>query len=347
MSWFNRKHQTRTRSWTLRAWKHRWVRGGAALALASALEGCGGTAPLPPAAIALNAAGAEALAAGDLEAATASLEVALEYNPEFVEALSNLGLVELTRGNFARALQLLERAVRLNPEVVQPHHGLGVLAEREHRPDLASRHYREALRLDPGFAPARANLARLLLQSGHVEHALVQYRKLRQVAPGSMSGASGYVECLLLLARIDEAKAELAHALGQFGEAAPLVLLQARLWVHAARLDSARQLLLPLAQGRDDYAVEANAWLGVIALSDGEAELALDAARRALALDDQHPLTLFVAATCLDALDDVEADAWLRRALAANPNNPQLERRIAARSARALKKIPATIEASR
>lgn len=294
---------------------------------------CGGAAPLPPAALAHNAAGAEALQAGDLETASARLELALEYNPEFVEAMSNLGLVELQRGNFARARQLMERAVRLNPDVVQPHHGLGLLAEREHRPDAASRHYREALSLDPGFAASRANLARLLLQGGRVEDALLEYRKLRQVDPRSLAGAAGYIECLLLLKRVGEASTELQRAHQGFGYAAPLVILQARLWVHSSRLLEARSALLPLTRTRDDLALEANAWLGVVDLARGEPELALQAVRRGLRLNADHPLTLFVAAVCLDQLDDADAVPWLQRAVRANPGNLELLRRLAERHA--------------
>src|ERR1044071_5941388 len=112
------------------------------------VAGCSAGAPLPPQAAALNAAGVEALAAGDLETADARLSVALEYSPRFVEALVNLGLVEVERGNFARARLLCERARRLNPDVAQPHHALGILAERERRPDVASKLYYEALRVD-------------------------------------------------------------------------------------------------------------------------------------------------------------------------------------------------------
>ncbi|HEX2732493.1 MAG TPA: tetratricopeptide repeat protein [Polyangiaceae bacterium] len=296
-----------------------------------ACVGCGGAAPLPPAAIALNENGAKALQEGDLETATARLEVALEYNPEFVEALGNLGLVELARGNFARARQLLERAVRLNPDVVQPHHGLGVLAEREHRPDEASVHYRDALRLDPGFTASRANLGRLLLQAGQVEHALVQFRKLREVAPREIAGVSGLIECLMLLGRHAEARAEFSAVSGEIALSPRLALLQAREWIHTGQVNDARQLLTPLAALRDDYGVAANAWLGVIELTEKRPEAALRRARAGLALDLDHPLTLFVAAVALDELDDPGASAWLQRALRANPNNTELAQRTALR----------------
>ena len=108
-----------------------WIR---ALIGLSAL-GCAGAAPLPQKAIALNRAGAEALARGDLETADARLTLALEYSPRFVEALVNQGLLELQRGNFDRARELLTRARRLNADVAQPHHALGILAERQARPD--------------------------------------------------------------------------------------------------------------------------------------------------------------------------------------------------------------------
>src|SRR4051812_49426977 len=90
--------------------------------------GCAGTAPLAKKAVALKHAWAEAMAKGALETAEARFALALEYPPQFVEALTNLGLLEMQRGNLARARLELERARRINPDLAQPHHGLGVLA---------------------------------------------------------------------------------------------------------------------------------------------------------------------------------------------------------------------------
>lgn len=309
-------------------WRYWW------LALGVGLAACGGAAPLAPAAVAHNSAGAWALQQGDLETAGARLEVALEYHPEFVEALSNLGLVELGRGNFARARQLLERAVRLNPDLAQPHHGLGVLAEREHRPDLASEHYREALRVDPGFAAARGNLGRLLLHAGRIEHAMLQFRKLQQVEPTSLVAHSGHVECLLTLGRSREAQAELDAARAELGEQPSLTVLQARLWLRNGEQERALQALVPLTSGRDDTTVSALAWLSVAHLSRGDVEPALQAAKRALALDPEHPLSTFAAGLALDELNDPHRLAWLERALLLNPKNPELLRRLGRAPAR-------------
>ena len=107
--------------------------------------GCAGTVPLPAKAIELNAAGALALAQGDLSAAEARLSVALEYSPRFVEAWVNLGYVELERGNFEQARRDFLRARELNQDLPAPHHALGVLEEEQGRRERAEGHYRAAL----------------------------------------------------------------------------------------------------------------------------------------------------------------------------------------------------------
>lgn len=303
--------------------------GAALVALACCAAACSSAPPLPPAALAHNAAGAEALAQGDLETASANLEVAVEYNPEFVDAVTNLGLVEMGRGNFDRARQLFERAKRLNPDFAQPHHSLGVLAELEHRPDVASEHYEAALKIDPGFAAARGNLARLLLQAGHVEHAMLQFRKLVQVDALHAVGHAGLTECLIKLDRLHEAEAQLEQARSLLGDLPQLTLQQARLELQRGELDRARATLAPLTRGHDDVAVAALAWSAVADLGASQAESALAHARRAYALDPEHPLTLYALAIALDDLQDAERVAWLERARAANPGNPELQRRSA------------------
>jgi Flp pilus assembly protein TadD len=278
------------------------------------LLGCSRPAPLPPKAAALNRAGIEALAAGDLETADARFALALEYSPRFVEALTNQALVEMQRGNFARARQLLERARRLNPDVAQPHHGLGVLAERQHRPDVASEHYGEALRVDPGFAPARLNLGRLLFAAGMVEHARSQFKRLVEVAPEEPLGWAGYVESLVRLGRTEEAQAALGQALERFPEQAELLVLQARSWIRRGSYDRALKALAPLTRARDDVAVVALGWTAVSELAAGRSHAAAVAARRALALSPHDSVATYALALALQQQGDFQAPAWLERA---------------------------------
>lgn len=291
--------------------------------------GCSGAQELPPRAADLNALGAQALAAGDLETADARLSLALEYSPEFVEALTNLGLVELRRGNFDRAEQLLSRARRLNPDVAQAHHGLGVLAERRGRWDLASEHYRTALLVDPGFVESRANLARLLFESQRFQHALVQYRLLSEAAPDRIEGRLGLAHTLLSLARFSEAKTVLEAVARDFGETPELRLLEARRRLLTGSPGSARDHLLPLTAPGGALAALAHSWTAICELALGRPEVAIASADAALALEPDDPLATYALAVALDDTKNPGAAAWLERALLANPHHAGLRARLA------------------
>lgn len=278
------------------------------------IQGCAGAAPLPAQALALNRAGAEALARGDLETADARLSLALEYSPRFVEALVNQGLVELQRGNFDRARELFTRARRLNADVAQPHHALGVLAERQARPDQASRHYYEALAVDPGFEPARANLARLLFDAGMLEEALVQFKRLVEVAPASPQAQAGLAETLLRLGRVAEAEAITQAASARHAGVPELEVLEARALLRRGEIAKAIELLLPLGYGRDDVAASALSWLATAELLRHQPRRAVGAARRALELDPDSPVATYAMARALEALGDPAALSWQQRA---------------------------------
>lgn len=280
---------------------------------------CAGSAPLPAKALDLNRAGVDALAAGDLETADARFSLALEYNPNFVDALTNQGLVELQRGNFERARQLLTRARRLNPDVAQPHHALGVLAERERRPDLASRNYYEALRVDPGFAPSRNNLAHLLYDGGLFEDALVQFKRLVEVEPSAVDALAGLAATLLHLERVNEAGDVIERALGLAPESPELAILSARLEMRRGEFDAAIARLTPLTGTRSDLAVHALAWLSAAELAAGRPRAAVSAAERAIQLAPDDALSSYALAVSLKELGDPGAERWLLRASALSP----------------------------
>jgi tetratricopeptide (TPR) repeat protein len=300
----------------------------ARLALLVGLVGCSAGVPLPPQAVALNNAGIDALARGDLETADARFSVALEYSPRFVDALVNLGLVELERGNFERARISFERARRLNPDVAQPHHALGVLAERTTRPDHASLHYYEALRVDPGFAPARSNLARLLFANGQTEEALVQFQRLVEVAPNDASANAGLVETLLRLGRTHEADQLLAVALAHFRDAPELMLLNARRELRLGHFDAACTRLSSLATRRDELGAAALGWLATGELARGRPHQAVSAATAALSMMPESSVATYTLAVALTELRSPDAEAWLKRARSLAPRDPLLARLV-------------------
>jgi len=282
--------------------------------------GCTSVAPLPAMAVELNERGVAALEAGDLESARTSFDLALEYSPDFVEALTNQGLVQAQLGNFARARQLIGRARRINPDVAQPHHGLGVLAERQGRADLASRHYRNALAVDPGFAPSRANLARLYFNAGNLWQAKEEFEKLVQVAAEDPRAHAGLAETLIRVGRSREADRVVARARTRFPKTPALEVLSARAALRAGDVETAIERLLPLTRTESEARVQALSWLGVAELMRGRPHYAIGAAEKALALDDQAPVARHVMAVALGRLGDPRAPDWRHEAEVSTPS---------------------------
>jgi tetratricopeptide (TPR) repeat protein len=297
--------------------------------LAMALCLACGTAPLAPKAVALNQAGTEALAQGNLEIAEARFALALEFHPRFVEALTNLGLVEMQRGNLTRAKILFERARRINADIAQPHHALGVVAERERRPDIASDHYREALRVNPGFGPSRANLARMFFAAARYDEAREQFTRLVEVEPSLLAGRTGLAETLLQLGREAESDDVLERARENFGETPEIVVLEARRHLRRGSIAEAESLLLPLTQGHDDTARAAWSWVAAGRLAAGDRAGALHAAERAFLLDRNDAVATFVVAIALAEAKDPRAASWLERARALAPRSPMLALELA------------------
>jgi tetratricopeptide (TPR) repeat protein len=266
-----------------------------ALTVAFACGGCASVPPLPPKANELNRQGAAALAAGDLTAAEARLQLALEFSPRFTEAWVNLGLVELRRGNLDLAYQDETRARDLNPDVAAPHHALGLIADRRGLGEEAERHYRAALKVDPGFAPARLNLGRRLFARGAYDDAREQFFRLTQVEPNELVGWVGLGECYLRLDRDGEADESLARARAKFGDRPELVLLVARQLLRRGAYAEAERVLEPLTNDREaTRASAAWAWIGVCRLARGDRAGAQEAADESLAFDRASAVAAYV-----------------------------------------------------
>lgn len=266
----------------------------AACTFALALAGCAGSVPLPKKAIALNAAGAEALAQGDLSIAEARLSVAIEYSPRFVEAWVNLGYVELRRGNFEQARRDLVKARSLNHDIPAPYHALGLLADQQGDGEEAERCYRRALQVDPGFAPARANLARRLFLRGQYENAREQFQRLREVAPQVVEGWAGEAEALYELGRDAEAEGLVQRARVVVGDAPALLLLAARAWLAQGASLQAESLLARVTGDPDrGRAGAAWAWIAVARVQRGDRAGARQASLAALAVDPGDPVARY------------------------------------------------------
>jgi tetratricopeptide (TPR) repeat protein len=93
--------------------------------------------------------------AGDALGAEAVWLEAIELNPRFVPAMTNLGTLRLGRGQTTEALELFRQAVSCDSTSSEAHYGLGLALERAGMREQAKKHLAEAERLRSLFVRER------------------------------------------------------------------------------------------------------------------------------------------------------------------------------------------------
>jgi predicted CXXCH cytochrome family protein len=195
------------------------IKMGRRSAAARALEIAVKVAPKDPAV--LNKLAETYRDLGKTDQAIASLQRALNHDPDFAEAFVNLGDVRFGKGDLKAAVEALTNAIRLRPGSATAHNNLanvlqaaGDFAQAEYHfntsigldPEnpavrynygraLAAQgmlkqgqaEFEAALRLDPNFAEAATSLGILLAMKGEVEPAIELYRRAIRVQPQFMS----------------------------------------------------------------------------------------------------------------------------------------------------------------
>jgi len=85
-------------------------------------------------------------------------ERAIEFDPYFVEAYSNLAAVIYQQGEVKKAIELYEKTIELRPSVALSYYNLGNLYAQEGDYSQAIRYWQKTLRIDPNFGEAEQRL---------------------------------------------------------------------------------------------------------------------------------------------------------------------------------------------
>ena len=105
-----------------------------------------------------NALGNALADTGRLDDALSQYRQAVELDPDFADAHSNIAIILARRGELAQAIVESQKALAIPPEDASSHVRLATLLVRSGRLDLALSHYRRALEIDPGSIDARTGL---------------------------------------------------------------------------------------------------------------------------------------------------------------------------------------------
>jgi protein O-mannosyl-transferase len=123
-------------------------------------------------------------AAGRPEAeSVAQWQRAIELEPDYVNAHTQLALVAARHGRLEEAQRILEQNVQFEPRNPGLHLNLGVFAGLQGKPEDAARHYHQVLQLDPKNAGALRELAQLHARANRLEEARTLYDRLVRAHP--------------------------------------------------------------------------------------------------------------------------------------------------------------------
>ncbi len=138
---------------------------------------------------------------------------ALELQPNYVNALTQLALIALLNQRFDDARALIEESIRREPSNAALRVNLGAFWVRMNRLDLATPHFEEALRLDPKLVTAHLELGQIFANQNRFEQALVHYEARARRERWNPDALAEYGTLLANMRQFEAAKQALERSL--------------------------------------------------------------------------------------------------------------------------------------
>jgi len=276
--------------------------------------------------------GRELIEQGRLDAALAAFGLALETNPELLDAHLGMGSVYRKRENYPLAAASYERASRVDPESFDAHYYLGLSRQFLGQVEAAIRAYLMALTLRPEDPDANQNLASAYLQSNRPGEALPYAQRAVELNPESQGGWANLASVYSLLDRHEQA-VDAYRQSAELGDTPPPLLLGwADAHIKLTQYGRAVNILNRALQIRPT----ARIWerLGYARFKQRELDAARDAFREALELNPNHVGALnglgvvMMSRYLLEASSDLAkhreaVDAW-EKSLRLRPEQPAI-----------------------
>ena len=145
---------------------------------------------------------------GDVDAAIAHLQKALEIDPDLAIAHNNLGNALVHRGDVNTAVVHFERALEIKSDYAEAHNNLGLALFGRKEVGAAIAQYEKALEINPQSAKAHNNLANALMSRGETAAAIAHYEKALEIKPDFAEAHNNLGNAL---ARRGDADAAISH----------------------------------------------------------------------------------------------------------------------------------------
>ncbi len=140
-----------------------------------------------------------------LEEAIKSYDKALLINPAFVEAQNNRGNALLKFGKLEEAIQNYKKAISINPSFFQAYNNLGNALLKFEKIEEAIENYKKAILINPNFVEAYNNYGSALMKKNLYEQAIINFKKSIDINPNFSNTYYNYGKALNELGLLKEA----------------------------------------------------------------------------------------------------------------------------------------------
>jgi Flp pilus assembly protein TadD len=120
---------------------------------------------------------------GNIHAAIAAYNKALELKPDFPEAHNNLGIALKEKGDLDAAITAYNKALELRPDFSEVHNNLGTILQEKGDLNAAFAAYHKAIKLKPDYPEAYNNLGNTLQEQGDLDAAIASYNRALGMNP--------------------------------------------------------------------------------------------------------------------------------------------------------------------
>jgi|GEM_PF-3872996 Flp pilus assembly protein TadD len=148
------------------------------------------------------------LASGDLDGAIEEFRKALELDPGFAQAMTNIGLAMHRKGRFEEAIRWYEMAMKAGERSEVLLSNIGAAYLEMGKLEDAERFLKEAIGINPGYPSARRNMAVLRAKQGKIQGPDGYLENMWEAVKANPSDPSLRKElgkALLAIGRVDEA----------------------------------------------------------------------------------------------------------------------------------------------
>jgi len=146
---------------------------------------------------------------------------AIELNPDYSDAYSNLGNVYYDQENYAGAIKYYNKAIEINPDFSKAYYNLGIVYRNQGNYSDAIKCYKKAIELNPSYSAAYSNLGNVYDDQENYAAAIKYYNKAIEINPDcseayfnlgivyhKQGNYSGTIECWQKSARLGDIDAQ-------------------------------------------------------------------------------------------------------------------------------------------